>query len=211
MTETDSKRKEIGTRIKSLRLSQGIDLETFGKQIEPPASASIASRWERGINIPNNKRLQSIAKLGNVSVDYLLNGSQNTNASIFKAIESWQGGEILTGDESQKVSESIASGKLDKLKEAENAQLISDIQKSVGTNSLAELGTPALRTINTTVKMVHNAENANKPGLTSSIQTLITLVSMNVNPAIAGNSDAQQQAIDELEEQFRYLISVLES
>ncbi|WP_164504716.1 helix-turn-helix domain-containing protein [Levilactobacillus huananensis] len=211
MTEPESKRKEIGARIKSLRLSQGIDLETFGKQINPPASASIASRWERGVNMPNNKRLQSIAKLGNVSVDYLLNGSPHTNDSIFKAIEGWQGGDTLTGDDSEKVSEGIVGGQLDEMKNAENAQLINDIQKSVATDVLAGLGTPALRTIKTTVKMVHSAESSGKPGLASSIQTLITLLSMNVNPAIAGNSDAQQQAIDELEEQFSYLIDVLES
>lgn len=65
---------EIGKRIKSARISQGKDLASFGASITPPASASIASRWERGINLPNSERLQSIAEQSGVSVDYLLHG-----------------------------------------------------------------------------------------------------------------------------------------
>lgn len=66
----------IGQRIKSIRIGKGVDLNKFGKMVNPPASASIVSRWERGVNLPNNQRIKSIANIGNVSVDFLLNGTQ---------------------------------------------------------------------------------------------------------------------------------------
>lgn len=211
MTEKEEQRKQVGTRIKSLRLSRGIDLAAFGSLIDPPASASIVSRWERGINLPSNKRMQSIAELSNVSVDYLLNGEPQNDTAIMKAIEKWQSGKDLSGDESDKVAEGITGGALTEIASAEKAQIVVDIQRLVATANLAELGTPALRTIKTTVKLVQNADKADTAGLTSGIQTLVTLLGMNVNPAIAGSSEAQRQAIAELKEQFNYLVDLLES
>lgn len=73
MAKTDNI-KEVGMRIKTIRISRGETAEEFGKQIEPPASQSIVSRWERGINLPNRARLEAIAKLGKVTVEYLLTG-----------------------------------------------------------------------------------------------------------------------------------------
>lgn len=74
MVEVKPENMGVGKRIKTIRIAMGMDLAELGSKVNPPASASLASRWERGVNLPNNKRLQSIAELGNVTVDYLLNG-----------------------------------------------------------------------------------------------------------------------------------------
>lgn len=77
---------DIGKRIRAIRASLGMDLSQFSKRIVPPASATAVSRWERGINKPNNERLKSIAELGNISINYLLTGEtilpDNINSKI---------------------------------------------------------------------------------------------------------------------------------
>lgn len=95
---------EIGKRIKSIRVSLGMDLASFGNSISPKASASIASRWERGINLPNNQRLKSIALLGNVSADYLLHGSFITGSTIESLAKKYKKGTI-TPDEKRLINE----------------------------------------------------------------------------------------------------------
>ena len=52
----------------------GKSQEEFGEMFNPPAPKSAVSRWEHG-GSPNKKRIKKIAELGNISVDYLLNGS----------------------------------------------------------------------------------------------------------------------------------------
>lgn len=67
-------KKQVGQRVKSIRLSLGKNLGEFGKLVGG-ASDSIVSRWEKGVSIPNNKRLKKIAELGNISIDQLLYGN----------------------------------------------------------------------------------------------------------------------------------------
>ena len=50
-------------------------LEDFGDLLNPPASDSIVSRWERGVSLPSNERTKQIAKEGNITVDELLYGN----------------------------------------------------------------------------------------------------------------------------------------
>lgn len=69
-------KKRVGGRIQAIRISLGYTLEEFGKKLNPIASDSIVSRWERGISLPNKGRLLSIAKLGGVSTEYLLFGEK---------------------------------------------------------------------------------------------------------------------------------------
>lgn len=64
----------IAARIKSIRLSRGETLAEFGNEFEPKAARSIVSRWENGKSVPNAKRLQRIAELGNMTVDELVSG-----------------------------------------------------------------------------------------------------------------------------------------
>lgn len=80
----------VGLRIKSVRQNKGMTLEEFGKLFN--ASKSIASRWEKGISLPNAERLKAIAKIGDMTVDELLHGSseeiiQHTVAELTKGLE----------------------------------------------------------------------------------------------------------------------------
>lgn len=72
--ENDLQKKEVGSRIRRIRIEFGLTMQEFGEKLNPPASDSIVSRWERGISLPNNDRLRQIAELGNVSMHYLLEG-----------------------------------------------------------------------------------------------------------------------------------------
>lgn len=70
-------KKRVGERIKKIRLSLGKTGDEFGMLIDPdnPPSQSTISKWERNVNLPNNKRLAKIAKEGGISVERLLKGT----------------------------------------------------------------------------------------------------------------------------------------
>lgn len=67
------KKKEIGERIKSIRLSIGYNKTEFGSLLD--ANSSLVSKWESGKSTPIPERLTSIAFYGQMSVDELLHGS----------------------------------------------------------------------------------------------------------------------------------------
>lgn len=71
----------VGSRIHNIRLSmvsktskRKMSLEEFGKLLEPPASKSVIRAWEKGFHIPQRDKLEQLANIGNVSVDFLLYG-----------------------------------------------------------------------------------------------------------------------------------------
>lgn len=64
----------ISERIKTIRKKLGLNQTDFGNMIDE-AHKGLVSRWESGINLPNNKRLKLIAELGGVSVNELLYGA----------------------------------------------------------------------------------------------------------------------------------------
>lgn len=64
--------KEFGNVVRSIRQSKKLSMEDFGKLFNPPASKGVVSNWENGYNYPNNKRLNRIAELGNISTDDLI-------------------------------------------------------------------------------------------------------------------------------------------
>lgn len=69
------KKKEdilIGQRIKDIRSNLNMDQKTFASNLK--ATVSALSNWENGRNKPNDIMLRRIAKLGNVSIIYLLEG-----------------------------------------------------------------------------------------------------------------------------------------
>ncbi|MCI3029775.1 helix-turn-helix domain-containing protein [Desemzia sp. C1] len=70
-------KKAVGLRIKSIRISNGLTLEEFGKLFD--ASKGNVSLWEKGSSIPNNERLKQISRLGHISVDTLLYGKEIWN------------------------------------------------------------------------------------------------------------------------------------
>lgn len=68
----------LGKRIHNIRLSLGLSLNEFAKLVDPngKAQSGTVANWEKGRNAPNKKRLARIAKLGNISVDELLNNNK---------------------------------------------------------------------------------------------------------------------------------------
>lgn len=64
--------KAFGERLKALRESEGMSRETFGQAVG--ASYSAVSMWECGKRSPSNETVVSIARLFDVSTDYLLTG-----------------------------------------------------------------------------------------------------------------------------------------
>lgn len=63
----------VGDRIKSIRLLHNKTLEEWGKIFG--ASKGNALLWEQGKTLPNKKRLEEIAKLGNTTINKLLYGT----------------------------------------------------------------------------------------------------------------------------------------
>lgn len=95
----------MGNRIKAIRKSLGKSQEEFGQLFDPPAPKSSVSYWENGGG-PNKQRLQKIAELGGVSVEYLINGNRlsfaDTKILFDKAVHKSK----LSKDERQKLVES---------------------------------------------------------------------------------------------------------
>lgn len=55
--------KDYGMLVQEVRWMLAETQEEFGKNFDPPASASLVSRWERGVNQPNMKRKKRIEEL----------------------------------------------------------------------------------------------------------------------------------------------------
>ncbi len=68
--------KEVGQRIKNIRLGLGESMDQFGSRFN--TSRGTINNWEKGRNLPNNKNLLLIAKLGNRTVDEILYGDYDT-------------------------------------------------------------------------------------------------------------------------------------
>ncbi|EAD9138940.1 helix-turn-helix transcriptional regulator [Listeria monocytogenes] len=66
--------KSIGERIRDIRISLGLTMEEFGKQLYPPATKGTISKWENGKYLPNRSRLTQIAELGKVDTSFLIGG-----------------------------------------------------------------------------------------------------------------------------------------
>lgn len=65
----------LSNRIRKIRESRNETMEEFGlNNFNPPASKGVVSNWENGYNKPNKKRLDAIAKLGEMSTEELLHG-----------------------------------------------------------------------------------------------------------------------------------------
>ena len=79
----DVNKKELGERIKKIRLELGDTTEVFGKRFDPQANRSLVSAWENGRYIPNPERLKSLAELGGISVNELLYGDMKNFISSY--------------------------------------------------------------------------------------------------------------------------------
>lgn len=65
-------KKEVGERIRFIRLNRGYTIHNFGDLFG--ASRGNVQAWESGACLPNKRRLQKIAQLGNLTVNELLYG-----------------------------------------------------------------------------------------------------------------------------------------
>lgn len=81
MDRKDINKKNVGKKIKQIRLSNGWTLIKFSDEIskiigdKKQIAEGVISRWESGISLPNPKRLKAIAKIADMTVDELLYGS----------------------------------------------------------------------------------------------------------------------------------------
>lgn len=70
----------VSQRIKNIRVTRNETLEEFARKIRNETDGKIkttksnVSKWEKGLNIPNDITLKAIANLGDVSVKYILTG-----------------------------------------------------------------------------------------------------------------------------------------
>ncbi|MEN3242850.1 helix-turn-helix transcriptional regulator [Fructilactobacillus sanfranciscensis] len=78
----------LGKRIHNIRLSLGLSLNEFAKLVDPygKAQSGTVANWEKGRNAPNKKRLARIAKIGDISVDFLLNGFTSEKDKEFEEL-----------------------------------------------------------------------------------------------------------------------------
>ena len=66
-------KKEVGRRIKQIRMNKGYTLEAFGKLFG--AKKSNVHRWEKGDYLPNKDRLYNISKIAGITVNEILYGN----------------------------------------------------------------------------------------------------------------------------------------
>lgn len=72
----------LNQRIKKIRVQRNETLEEFAEQIRKKTDFKIkttksnVSKWEKGLNVPNDITLNAISKLGDITVDELLYGSE---------------------------------------------------------------------------------------------------------------------------------------
>lgn len=66
-------KKNVGSRIKQIRLNKGYTLEAFGKLFG--AKKGNVQQWEKGISLPNKERIKDICKVADITVNELLYGS----------------------------------------------------------------------------------------------------------------------------------------
>ena len=83
----------IGKRIKHIRVSRKETLEEFAENIIRASNNSVktgksnVSRWEKGLNKPNDITLQAIAKLGNTTVNQLMNSNPLSDYSTDELLQ----------------------------------------------------------------------------------------------------------------------------
>lgn len=71
-TEIYIDKKQVGQRIKDIRLEKGMTAKEFGALFG--ASDSNVTSWEKGRTLPNKERLRKIADIAGMTVQKLLEG-----------------------------------------------------------------------------------------------------------------------------------------
>lgn len=110
----NNEKKELAYRINLIRILRNETLEEFAEQIKKKTNFKIkttksnVSKWEKGLNVPNDITLNAIAELGDISIDELLYGPLEQR--VIRSITLYQEknncifGEIETRDVADKVT-----------------------------------------------------------------------------------------------------------
>ena len=100
MKFTEEERKQTGLRIKQIRLARKLSMQEFAKLVDPygKAQSGTVANWETGKNAPNKKRLEKIAKIGDVSVDFLITGFTSEKNKEFEELRKKIANGIITND-----------------------------------------------------------------------------------------------------------------
>lgn len=73
--------KEIGARLKSLRMLSNLEQQEVAKLMGYKSDTTI-SKWENGKNLPNGGKLAKLASIFNTSTDYILHGESIRPSNI---------------------------------------------------------------------------------------------------------------------------------
>lgn len=88
-------KKAVGRRIFNIRLNMRLTLEQFGKLFN--AEKSNVQKWEKGLSLPRRERLETISKLGNMTVNQLLyGGSEQDIEELYERLIRLSNDEILS-------------------------------------------------------------------------------------------------------------------
>lgn len=92
--EMNIDKKEVGLRIRHIRLSKGYTLEAFGKLFN--AKKSNVQNWEVGKYLPNKKRLKTLCQVANIPLNQLLYGdSEQDIEEVYQRLIRLSNDEIL--------------------------------------------------------------------------------------------------------------------
>ncbi|MGH1760040.1 helix-turn-helix domain-containing protein [Enterococcus gallinarum] len=131
----------IGQRIKDIRAFLKMDQKTFANTIGCTVSA--LSNWENGRNKPNDIMLREIAKIGSVSVRYLLTGQDNEKSKLEADINHLTNG-LITHDKEiehlqsivQKLKEERQHGNTNKFRDTYLSKILGIDNSTIPTNDL---------------------------------------------------------------------------
>lgn len=73
----------LETRLRRLRLTKGITLADVGRAVG--LSSKMPQRWEAGNSVPQSHDLPNLARLYNVTIDYLLTGKESSRYAVILA------------------------------------------------------------------------------------------------------------------------------
>ena len=115
----------LGEKIKTLRISQGLNQTDFAKRLFVTPGA--VSQWETGRSVPDTERLMSIAKVFSVPLDYFSDDPEGTKYSEAELIK--QHLLIELGAQQPKTEEAqiLAKG-IDRLPKAQREQALNVVR-----------------------------------------------------------------------------------
>lgn len=82
MEAQEINKKAVGSRIKQIRLRQGLTLAAFGEQF--CARKGNVQQWEIGVSLPSKKRMVKMCKIANITLNELLYGY---NFNLYDEVE----------------------------------------------------------------------------------------------------------------------------